>query len=132
MIKINSDDGKTLTFDLSTGGECEKVSSLLGDKKFVDSVRGIGCLHHTYWHQLTRPKKFRNINYSVEKVKHEKHGVVKEVGEKITCQADDIQLTILVYYNVRPKMTRIELRKIGNQRYIPKGNDNGHSKTSTE
>lgn len=128
MIKVNKDDGQTLSFDLTEDDGCERIISLLRDKTFSDSMRGIGCLHNTYWHQLTRPKKFRNINYFVEKVKHEKNGVVKDVGEKIICQADDIQLTILVYYNVRPKMTRIELRKIGKQRFIPKGNDDGNRK----
>lgn len=119
MIKINKDDGQTLSFDLVSENEYEKVSSLLGDKNFAELMTGIGCLHNTYWHQLTKPKKFRNVHYSVEKVVHKKNGIVKEVGEKIICQADDIQLSILVYYNVRPKMTRIELRKIGKQRYIP-------------
>ena len=118
MIKINKVDGKTLSFDLTTDDYGE-VSSLLNDRVFSDLMTGIGCLHNTYWHQLTRPKKFRNVHFSVEKVSHEKNGIKKDVGEKIICQADDVQLTILVYYNVRPKMTRIELRKTGKQRYIP-------------
>lgn len=122
MIKINKDDGKTLSFDLTNEDECKEISLLLGENKFLKSMTGIGCLHKTYWHQLTSPKKFRNVRYTVEKVTHVKNGVTKNVGEKIICQADDIQLTIMVYYNVRPKMTRIELKKIGRQRFIPKGN----------
>lgn len=128
LIKINKDDGKTLSFDLSNTEECEKVSSLLEGNDFLKAMTGIGCLHRTYWHQLTSPKKFHNVRYNVEKVIQEKNGVTKEVGEKIICQADDIQLTIMVYYNVRPKMTRIELKKIGKQRFIPGGNHNGVSK----
>lgn len=127
MIKINKNDGKTLSFDLTKDNECKEISSLLGDEKFINDMRGIGSLHHTYWHQLIPPKKFRNVHYTVEKVTHKKNGITKIVGEKIICQADDIQLTVLVYYNIRPKMTRIELKKIGRQRFIPKGNLDGTS-----
>ena len=119
MIKINKNDGKTLSFELDSPDELKSVTKLLNENGFVEAVTGISSLHNTFWHALTKPKKFRKVRYFVEHVMQRKGGILKEVGEKIICQADDIQLTILVYYSVRPKMTRIELRKIGRQRFQP-------------
>lgn len=132
MIKVNKDDGSTLSFDLAIDDNVADLSSLLEDKGVADGITGVGCLFNTYWHQLTKPKKFRNVSYHVEKVQQVKNGVSKDVGEKIVCQADDIQLSILVYYNVRPKMTRIEIKKIGKQRYVPKGLKDGTSKEDSK
>lgn len=126
LIKVNRNDGKTLSFDLSD--EEGALASSLNNNKFMETITGIGCLHNTFWHTLTKPKKFKNVRYSVEKVKQNKSGIVKDIGEKIICQADDVQLSVLVYYNIRPKMARIEIKKIGKQRFAPhKGLDNGNS-----
>lgn len=123
MIKINKKDGKTISFDLNEENDKEKITELLGNKDFLGTITGLSSLHNTYWHALTKPKKFRSVSYHVESVKYKKGDVEKIIGEKIICQADDIQLTILVYYNQRPKMTRIELKRIGKRRFIPNKNE---------
>lgn len=123
MIKVNCRDGKTISFDLNEESEREELIDKLSERDFLRSITGVSSLHNTFWHVLTRPKKFRKVSYFVELVKHKKNGVEKIVGEKIICQADDVQLSILVYYNVRPKITRIELKKIGKQRFIATRNE---------
>lgn len=119
MIKVNTKDGKTLSYDLSLESDYIEATELVESKDSTDSVTGISILHNTFWHALPKPRKFRKIRYFVKLVKHTKDGVEKVVGEKIICQADDIQLSILVYYNQRPKMARIEIKRIGRQRFVP-------------
>lgn len=119
MIKVNKKDGLTLSFDLENDKEFSALSEKLQDGKFLDSVTGMNCLFNTFWHALTTPKNFHSIRYNVEKVKLVKNGIEKTIGEKIICHADNVRLTLLVYYNVRPKMARIELKKVGKQRFIP-------------
>lgn len=126
MIKINRKDGLTLSFDLDDDKQLEDITRKLEDKKFVDDITGMNSLYNTFWHALMVPKNFGKLNYTVEKVKHFKDGIEKVIGEKIICHADNVRLTVLVYYNIRPKMARIELKKVGKQRFIPTGRfDNG-------
>ena len=119
MIKINKSDGGTLSFELNGLDRLDELKRNLEDRGFVEAITGISSLHNTFWHAIPKPKRFRKVRYFVEHVKRNKRGVPVEVGEKIICQADDVQLSVLVYYSIRPKMTRIELRKIGKQRFTP-------------
>jgi hypothetical protein len=120
LIKVNKKDGKTLSFDLEKDAEYIDIQKKLDDDVFIGEITGINSLFNTFWHALTLPKNFRNVTYGVEKVKHFKNGIEQTIGEKIVCHADDVRLTILVYYNTCPKMARIELKKVGKQRFIPK------------
>lgn len=119
MIKVNCKDGKTISFDLASEEDVKKWESLSSEKEFVNSITGISILYNTYWHTLPLPKKFRNIRFHAKLVKSAKGGVEKIVGERIVCQADDIQISVITYYGNRPKMTRIDIRRIGKIRYIP-------------
>ena len=132
MIKINRKDGLTLSFDLSDEKQLEDVTRKLEDRKFVDGITGMNSLYNTFWHALMVPKNFGKVTYTVEKVKHLKDGIEKVIGERIICHADNVRLTILVYYNFRPKMARIELKKVGKQRFIPTGrfSNGNHDKES--
>lgn len=126
LIKVNRKDGKTLSFDLCRDEEYSDIQAKLDDVSFSKDITGINCLFNAFWHAITVPVNFRNIKYDVEKVKFSKGGVEKIVGEKIICHADDVRLTVLVYYNTCPKIARIELKKIGKQRYVPvRGKTNG-------
>jgi hypothetical protein len=126
VIKLNRKDGQTLSFDLTCEKDNDALNDILGNKESMEAITGIGCLHNTFWHALTKPKKFRNVQFSVEQLLGKKEGETSTKGERIICQADDIQLTILIYHNVRPKMTRIEMKKIGKLRFVPKkGKRNG-------
>ena len=125
MIKVNTKDGSTLSFDMCDDKERKSVTGLLKERLFRDSVTGLSSLHNTFWHALLRPKRFRNVQYFVEQEIDRRNGDEVVKGEKIICQADDVQLSILIYYNARPKMARIELKKVGKQRFIPERIQNG-------
>lgn len=129
MIKINRKDGLTLSFDLNDDVQYQDIRQKLEDIKFVDDITGMNSLYNTFWHALMVPKNFGKVTYAVEKVRHTKDGVEKIIGEKIICHADNVRLTVLVYYNVRPKMARIELKKVGKQRYMPTGRDKNGTDT---
>lgn len=94
---------------------------LNSDRDFLKSVTGIGVLYNKHWHTLPFPKKFNHIQYNAELVQINKGGVVVDVGERIICQADDIQINLMVYFGHRPKMARVDVKKIGKQRFSPKG-----------
>ena len=125
MIKLHTNDGQTQTFDVEVEGELDHLLSFISDKDNLKAITGIGSLRHAHWDALTKPKNFRDVSYHVESVKLIKDNAEITVGEKIICHADDIQLTILVYYKPSPKMTRIELRRIGKRRFVPKRSNNG-------
>ena len=128
MIKVNLKNGQTLSFDLENIDEYSSLSDRLDDDVFVHSITGISVLHNKYWHAITVPQNFKTIKYFVERVKCVKNGIEKYVGERIVCHADDIRLTTLVYYNEKPRITRIDMKKVGNPRYTPKGKNHGISR----
>ena len=119
VIKVNLKTGETLSFDLAKDTEYKDLVNKLEDNDFVKKITGMSSLYNTYWHALTIPKNFKSIRYIVSKVNCVKNGVKETVGEKIICHADNIRMAVLVYYNERPKMTRIEMKKVGKSRFVP-------------
>lgn len=124
LIKVNLKSGQTLSFNLGNKEDYSSLSDRLDDDVFARSITGISVLYNTYWHAITVPQNFKTITYHVERVVCVKHGIEVNVGERIVCHADDIRLTTLVYYNEKPKITRIDMKKVGKPRYIPKGKNN--------
>ena len=120
MIKVNCRDGRTLSFELLEEEDAKQWNDLMETREFVQGVTGISILYNTYWHTLPLPKKFRHINFHAELLKSVKEGAEKVIGERIICQADDVQISLITYYGNRPKMTRIDVRKTGRQRFVPK------------
>lgn len=120
MIKVHCRDGKTLSFDLTVDEQRERWTGLTSDREFLKGITGIGVLHNKNWHTLPSPKKFHNIQYNAELVRAMKNGVEVDVGERVVCQADDIQITLMVYFGHRPKMARVDVKRIGKQRFAPK------------
>lgn len=120
MIKVNMADGKTLSFDLKNEKELADWKLKCSDPQFQKSIRGVGIVHNTQWHAIPVPKKFKTVRYDAEliinpKAKDESKRLV---GEKVMCYVDDIQFSLLVYYGNRPKMARIDVKKIGKQRFV--------------
>jgi len=74
------------------------------------------------------PKRFRRIDVKAELIRVQKDGEMREIGERIICQADDVQISLIVYYGNRPKMARIDVKKIGKKRFTPmRGNEYANS-----
>jgi len=122
MIKVNLRNGETLSYDLKDvkeSAEWRRVSSQLS---FQKKISGVGIIFNSQWYTLPIPKKFRQITFHAELVKNTKKDVPKDrefVGEKIIVYADEIMISILVYYGKRPKMSRVDVVKIGKCRYNP-------------
>lgn len=116
MIKVNVRNGKTLSFDLKNNNDKRKWDEVYSDSKFQKSITGIGILYNSQWYTLPLPKNFRSAMFYAEIVTHRKN-INELVGEKIICHVDDIQISLLVYYGITPKMCRIDVIKIGKLRY---------------
>ena len=124
MIKVNCKNGKTLSFNLADDKEANEWQKLSGEGEFQSQITGIGILYNTQWHTLPMPKRFRRIDVKAELIRVQKEGIMREIGERIVYQADDIQISLIVYYGNRPKMARIDVKKIGKKRFTPmRGNE---------
>jgi hypothetical protein len=116
MLCLNLADGRTLHFDLSEQQQSDRWQSLQADPHFQRKVTGIGILHGGYTHVLPMPRRFRAINYQAELVCKE-DGIA--VAERITCQADDVEFSMLVYLNGSSPLARLNLVKTGKLRFPP-------------
>lgn len=119
MIKVNMSDGKTLSFDLRKKEELDSWKQMCSSPDFQKTIRGVGIVYNTQWYAIPVPKKFKQIHYDAEVVlnRKEKDPEKQLVGERLICQVDDVQLSLLVYYGNRPKMARLDAIKIGKQRF---------------
>ena len=126
MIKVNMADGKTLSFDLKDEKELKDWKQRCNDPKFQKSIRGVGIVHNTQWHAIPVPKKFKSVRYDADLIVNTKAKDESKrlVGEKIMCYVDDICFSLLVYYGNRPKMARIDVKKIGKQRHVGRFDEN--------
>ena len=122
MIKVHLRDGKTLSFDLTVDDERKRWEEMSSHREFTEMVTGMGVLHDKHWHTLPSPKMFHRYEYGAELVRTVKNGVETNVGERVTLQADDVRVTLMVYFGHRPKMARVDMKRIGKQRFSPKGN----------
>lgn len=120
MIKVNMSDGKTLSFDLRNKEELDKWKQLCSTSEFQKTIRGVGIVYNTQWYAIPVPKKFKQINYDADIVLNQREKDLEKqvVGERLICQVDDVQITLLVYYGNRPKMSRLDIVKIGKQKFI--------------
>lgn len=110
----------TLSFDLTDSKESEEWEEKCKDKSFMQEITGIGILHNKHWHTLPAPKRFRKVLFRAELLTTIKKEEMLNVGERITCYVDDIQISLTVYFGNRPKMARIDVKRIGNRRFAPK------------
>jgi hypothetical protein len=102
MIKLNFKDGSTLEFDLKKEDDLKQWLEWSFQKDFQNKITGIGILHEKKFHILPYPYGFKRVRFMAEIVVREKKGVKRELGEKLICQADNIQLSILVYTYKNP------------------------------
>lgn len=118
MIKLNFRDGSTLEFDLKNEDDIQQWLEWSSQKDFQDGITGIGILHDKKFHALPFPKGFKTVRFIAELVTKEKKGLKRELGEKLICRADNIQLSILVYTYKNPPppiSSRIDLVKMRNK-----------------
>ncbi len=122
MIKINLRSGRTLSYDLNDPVGCEEWEKDFSDSKFQTQITGIGIIFNSHWYTLPLPRKFRQLSFHAELVESTKKDVPRDrkfIGERLRCYADDILISLLVYYGNRPKMCRVDIIKIGKRRFNP-------------
>ena len=121
MIKLNFKDGSTLEFDLKKEDDMKQWLEWSSVRDFQERITGIGVLHEKKFHTLPFPKGFKRVRFMAELVLKEKKGVNRELGERLVCQADNIQLSILVYTYKNPPppiLSRTDLVKIRSKTWV--------------
>lgn len=122
MIKVNLKSGKTVSFDLKDEKERDAWKLHSSSVKFQNDISGIGIIWNSHWYTLPLPKKFRNVEFEAELVENHKKNAPAErkyIGERIKCYADDTLISLLVYYGNRPKMSRVDISRVGKRRHSP-------------
>lgn len=122
MIKVNLKDGKTLSYDLQDEKAVKEWEELSSHQDFQQRITGIGIIYNAQWYTLPLPKKFRQVFFQFELVENNKKDAPEDrkyVGERVKCYADDTLISLLVYYGSRPKMSRVDVIKLGKRRFNP-------------
>lgn len=115
MLKANTRDGRTLTFDLGTPEGKSAWRVFQASPGSQQQLSGLSILHQGMLHTLPTPKHFKALSYTAELVESKGVGV----AEKISCQADDVKLTMTVYFSTA--MTRMDLQRVGKPRHLAPG-----------
>lgn len=134
VILIYRKDGSTERFDLEVEETYESkdrgkifgrndLNERMQSKKYRDGIRGVAILINSELHSVSLPKKFRTFEITTEPLFHTKN-VGTVIGERVTMQADNVRLVVTGYTTQSPKSSRIDLIKIGKQRFQP------HSRSS--
>jgi len=87
------------------------------DKRRADQVRGVQIGVDAHQVAISAPKSFKIIMWSSEN----RFGVDGEViAEQLDVQADNVRLTVIAF---RSGVVRVDLRKTGTPRYLPRKNE---------
>lgn len=116
MVILNFKDGSSRKLDLREKADRDELNRIGGTPTAVATVTGVWVNSDKFSVTLPMPQRFRRVSFYGELVIHPKGG---ERGEKVVLQADDIQQAVTLYYGEAPKMTRIDLTKMGKQIFRP-------------
>jgi len=127
VIFIHRKDGTTLKFDLSgekvDGDEIRgdaELQELLADSKWTADISGMAVKSNKEMKALTLPKGFLNVSFSAESLHDSRKSPPAFLGERVHIQADEIRMTLTAFTTRQPRMTRIDIRKTGKPRFLPK------------
>lgn len=113
MIRVNLQDGRTITFDLENPDQHRLWDESQSDKNFQSSVTGAAVVWNGVQHVIPLPRHFSRLSLSAQLVKDGD----KVVAERMDFQADDSLLSLVVYRGGSVPMVRINLDKIGWRRF---------------
>ena len=129
MILIYRNDGSTDRFDLTVDTRYvseerglifgrQDLNERMESAKYRQGIRGTAILINNELHTVSLPKRFRTFEVNAEPLFHtKKRGTV--IGERIAMQAEGVRLIVTGYTTQSPKSSRIDLIRIGKQRYQP-------------
>jgi len=119
---VNLKDGTTVSFDLKDPVDHERWKQMAASNSFQNEMTGVGIIFNSHWYTLPLPKRFRQISFQAELVENSKKDAPPDrrwVGERVKVYVDDVLVSLLVYYGNRPRMSRIDVVKVGKRRYNP-------------
>ena len=119
MIKVHTKNGSTLSYDLMDDDQRKKWEFDSRDIRFQANITGIGIVFNSQWFALPLPKKFRQCHFEAALVESKKKNAPKYTGERIRCYADDVLISVQVYWGHKPKMSRVDIIRVGKRRFNP-------------
>lgn len=120
MVKVNLKDGTTLAFDLLKADDQQQWLEWSSVPDFQKRITGVGILHNKKFITLPLPKRFKKIRFYAELVYKERAGEKSLLGEKLTCHADEVKMTMMVYTHSNtppPVLCRLDIERIGKQMF---------------
>jgi hypothetical protein len=111
VLRANLSTGETLALDLTTQDDAGKWQGARGSPSFQATVRALSIAHGGQLHTLPLPKGHRSLLWDAALVLKGDQAV----GERITCYADAISITVTVFWG--QKVARVDVERIGRVRY---------------
>lgn len=107
MVKVNTKDGTTLSFDLTRDTDHHAWTRFTSGRGWSDSVTALSVCHDGVNHTLPIPrlKRFRCYGFGAEVALDKKTG--RPVAEKVFFCFNQIRVTYLVY--LKNKVTKVEI-----------------------
>lgn len=113
MVRVNLQDGRTITFDLENPEQQRLWDESQADKTFQDSITGAAIVWNGVQHVIPLPRHFHRLSLEAQLVRDGE----KVVAERLDYQADDSLLSLVVYRGGSVPMVRINLDRIGWRRF---------------
>lgn len=113
MIKVNTRDGRTIGFDLSTEDGLAAWREIRSSPTFQHNITGI-AIHHDGWqHAIPLPVGLVRADFDADIM--QPNG--RAIGEFVTLAVDDFRITFTLYFS---GVSRIDLlRRVWRQRFTP-------------
>lgn len=116
---MNLKNGSTQSYDLLDYEQKSKWEHDSSSVEFQLQISGVGIVFNSQWFALPIPKRFRQIHYAANLVESNKKNAPRYTGERIQCYADDILISVQVYWGHKPKMSRVDIIRVGRRRFNP-------------
>lgn len=118
MIKVNTKDSLTHSFDLTVEAEWAEWERKMADPEFIKNISGMAIYRDQVLHAMPLPRRFKSVKYEAGLVYGSKGSHRdKLIGESLSCHADGLLITLLVYHT--NKAVRVDIMKLGKQRFAP-------------
>lgn len=116
MLRVNTRDGKSHTFDLLTNEGGEAWARARVSHEFQSAITGLCITRHGATYALPVPSGFARLLFDAE-LARDASGA--PVAIKATCFADELAVSLLVY--LHSAVSRTHLERKGRPRWTPAG-----------
>ena len=138
MVKVSFSDGTTLGFDLNNEDDLRAWQEWSSASDFQNRITSIGIVRRHdmavkcqgcnatvtkndgKFLTIQRPKRFKRVEFYAELVWNERKGKKRLLGEKVTCHADEVKYSLLVYTYQDPPppiLARYDIERVGKQMF---------------